>query len=67
MVTTKAGYKKDIPHVASGAKTNRAQLGRLFDQFEIDDVLVVAWLDRFGRSTYELLNTLAAITSRLAD
>ena len=50
----------------SGAKTDRAQLRRLLDQLEADDVVMVTRLDRLARSTRDLLNTLAAITSRKA-
>jgi len=52
--------------VASGAKTDRAQLRRLLDQLETDDVLMVTRLDRLARSTRDLLNTLAAITAKKA-
>jgi DNA invertase Pin-like site-specific DNA recombinase len=50
--------------VASGAKTDRAQLRRLLDQLEAGDVLTVTRLDRLARSTPDLLNTLAAITGK---
>ena len=43
----------------SGAKADRAQLRRLLDQLEADDVLMVTRLDRLARSTRDLLNTLA--------
>ena len=59
---TKAGCKKVFREVASGAKTDRAQLLRLLDQLEAGDVLTVTRLDRLARSTRDLLNTLAAIT-----
>jgi DNA invertase Pin-like site-specific DNA recombinase len=52
--------------VASGAKTDRAQLRRLLDQLEAGDVLTVTRLDRLARSTRDLLNTLAAITAKKA-
>jgi DNA invertase Pin-like site-specific DNA recombinase len=52
--------------VASGAKTDRAQLRRLLDQLEAGDVLTVTRLDRLARSTRDLLNTLAAITGKNA-
>ena len=52
--------------VASGAKTDRAQLRRLLDQLEPGDVLTVTRLDRLARSTRDLLNTLAAITGSKA-
>src|SRR5271169_7135884 len=63
---TKAGCKKVFREVASGAKTDRAQLRRLLDQLEAGDVLTVTRLDRLARSTRDLLNTLAAITAKEA-
>jgi DNA invertase Pin-like site-specific DNA recombinase len=49
----------------SGAKTDRAQLRRVIEALEPDDVLI-ARLDRLARSTRDLLNTLAAITGKKA-
>jgi DNA invertase Pin-like site-specific DNA recombinase len=63
---TKAGCKKVFREVASGTKTDRAQLRRLLDQLEAGDLLTVTRLDRLARSTRDLLNTLAAITGRKA-
>jgi DNA invertase Pin-like site-specific DNA recombinase len=63
---TKAGCKKVSREVASGAKTDRAQLRRLLDQLDAGDVLTVTRLDRLARSTRDLLNTLAAITDKKA-
>src|ERR1700746_1245275 len=63
---TKAGCKKVFREVASGAKTDRAQLRRLLDQLAPGDVLTVTRLDRLARSTRDLLNTLAAITAKKA-
>jgi DNA invertase Pin-like site-specific DNA recombinase len=63
---TKAGCAKVFREVASGAKTDRAQLRRLLDQLEVGDVLTVTRLDRLARSTRDLLNTLAAITGKKA-
>ena len=63
---TKAGCKKVFREVASGAKTDRAQLRRLLDQLEADDVLMVTRLDRLARSTRDLLNVLATITGKKA-
>jgi DNA invertase Pin-like site-specific DNA recombinase len=64
---TKAGCKKVFREVASGAKTDRAQLRRLLDQLDAGDVLTVTRLDRLARSTpRDLLNTLAAITGKKA-
>ena len=50
--------------VASGAKTDRAQLRRLLGQISAGDVLMVTRLDRLARSTRDLLNTIAAITGK---
>jgi hypothetical protein len=61
-----AGAGKVFREVASGAKTDRAQLRRVIDQLEAGDVLLVTRLDRLARSTRDLLNTLAAITDRKA-
>jgi DNA invertase Pin-like site-specific DNA recombinase len=63
---TKAGCKKVFHEVASGAKTDRAQLRRLLDQLEAGDVVTVTRLDRLARSTRDLLNTLATITAKEA-
>src|SRR5271166_3221949 len=62
----KAGCKKVFREVASGAKTDRAQLRRLVDQLEAGDVVTVTRLDRLARSTRDLLNALAAITAKKA-
>jgi len=64
---TKAGCRKVFRDVhVSGAKTDRAQLRRLLDQLEADDVLMVTRLDRLARSIRDLLNTLATITGKKA-
>src|SRR4051795_11173225 len=63
---TAAGAEKVFLEVASGAKTDRAQLRRALDTLGPGDVLMVARLDRLARSTRDLLNTLAAITGRKA-
>ena len=47
---TKAGCKKVFREVASGAKTDRAQLRRC-STIEAGDVLMVTRLDRLARST----------------
>jgi DNA invertase Pin-like site-specific DNA recombinase len=52
--------------IASGAKTDRAQLRRALAKLQEGDVLVVTRLDRLARSTRDLLNTLATITDRKA-
>src|SRR5271169_56766 len=63
---TKAGCKKVFREVASGAKTDRAQLRRLLGQLEAGDVLMVTRLDPLARSTRDLLNALATITGKKA-
>src|ERR1700720_1866890 len=62
----KHGAGKVFREVASGAKTDRAQLRRLLDQLAPGDVLTVTRLDRLARSTRDLLNTLATITGKKA-
>src|SRR6266568_2471674 len=54
---TAAGAEKVFREVASGAKTDRAQLHRMLDQLDAGDVLMVTRLDRLARSTRDLLNT----------
>ena len=62
----RVGCSKVFREVASGAKTDRAQLRKALDRLETGDVLMVTRLDRFARSTRDLLNTLAAIAGRKA-
>jgi DNA invertase Pin-like site-specific DNA recombinase len=59
-----AGATKVFREVASGAKTDRAQLRKAIAV--LGAVLMVTRLDRLARSTRDLLNTLAAITDRKA-
>jgi hypothetical protein len=61
-----AGCKKVFREVASGAKTERAQLRRLLAIIDAGDVVTVTRLDRLARSTRDLLNTLAAVTDKKA-
>jgi DNA invertase Pin-like site-specific DNA recombinase len=61
-----AGCKTVFREVASGAKTDRAQLRRLLGQLDAGDVLTVTRLDRLARSTRDLLNTLGTIADRKA-
>src|SRR5919112_1822531 len=63
---TAAGAGRVFQEVASGAKTDRAQLRRALDALGAGDVLMVTRLDRLARSTRDLLNTLAAITRKQA-
>jgi predicted site-specific integrase-resolvase len=55
---TTAGAEKVFREVASGAKTDRAQLRRALDALSPGDVLMVMRLDRLARSTRDLLNSL---------
>src|ERR1700760_1381009 len=59
-----AGAGKVFREVASGAKTDRAQLRRSIAALEPGDVLMVTRLDRLARSTRDLLNALATITGK---
>jgi DNA invertase Pin-like site-specific DNA recombinase len=59
-----AGAETVFREVASGAKTDRAQLRRLLDQITTGDVVTVTRLDRLARSTRDLLNSLATITGK---
>ena len=61
-----AGADKVFREVASGAKTDRAQLRRLLAALGPGDVVMVTRLDRLARSTRDLLNTLVAITAKKA-
>jgi hypothetical protein len=64
---TKAGCRKVFRDVhVSRAKTDRAQLHRLLDQLEADDVVMVTRLDRLARSTRDVLNVIATITGKKA-
>jgi DNA invertase Pin-like site-specific DNA recombinase len=59
---TAAGAVTVYREVASGAKTDRAQLRQVLAKLAAGDVLLVTRLDCLARSTRDLLNTLAAIT-----
>ena len=61
-----AGAGKVFREVASGAKTDRAQLRKAIAALEAGDMLMVTRLDRLARSTRDLLNTLATIAGRKA-
>lgn len=62
----KAGCSKVFREVASGARTDRAQLRKALDHLEPGDVLMVTRLNCLARSTRDLLNTLATINSKKA-
>lgn len=57
-----AGATKVYAEKASGAKTDRSQLGRLLKAIGHGDVVMVCRLDRLARSTRDLLNILDTIT-----
>jgi DNA invertase Pin-like site-specific DNA recombinase len=59
-----AGARQVFREVASGAKTDRAQLRRALAQLDAGDVLMVTRLDRLARSTRDLLNTVATIAGQ---
>jgi DNA invertase Pin-like site-specific DNA recombinase len=61
-----AGAGKVFREVASGAKTDRAQLRKAIAALGAGDVLMVTRLDRLARSTRDLLNPLATITGKKA-
>ena len=61
---TAAGAVKVFREVASGAKTDRAQLARALAALDADDVLLVTRLDRLARSTLDLLHTLKAVADK---
>jgi DNA invertase Pin-like site-specific DNA recombinase len=56
-----AGAGQVFREVASGAKTDRAQLHRVLIQLDVGEVLTVTPLDRLAQSTCDLLNALAVI------
>ena len=61
-----AGADQVFREVASGAKTDRAQLRKALAALDAGDVLMVTRLDRLARSTRDLLNILAAISVKKA-
>jgi hypothetical protein len=54
---TRAGCKKMLREVVSGAKADRSQLRRPLDHLAAGDVLMVIGLDRLARSTRHLLTS----------
>lgn len=56
-----AGVERIFQEKASGAKADRAELARMFDQLRAGDVVIVTKLDRFGRSTVDLLENAARL------
>jgi DNA invertase Pin-like site-specific DNA recombinase len=59
-----AGCEKIYKEIASGARSDRAQLKTLLRGLEPDSTLVVTRLDRLARSTVDLLTTIKAIADK---
>ena len=59
-----AGCQKVFKEVASGAKTDRAQLQKLIGTLTTGDIVTVTRLDRPARSTRDLLNILSFIADK---
>ena len=62
-----AGAETIFRETASGAQSDRPQLRRALAKLDRDDVFLVARLDRLARSTRDLLNTLATISTKGAS
>ena len=58
---TAAGAAKVYAEKVSGAKTDRAELGKLLNRLQPGDTLIVTRLDRLARSTRDLLNILDTV------
>jgi hypothetical protein len=56
-----AGCAKVYSEKASGARGDRAELRKVIDRLQSDDVLVVTRLGRLARSTRDLLNVLESV------
>ena len=61
-----AGCAKVYREKASGAKTDRPELGKIIGRREPGDVLMVTRLDRLARSTRDLLNVIEEVSKRSA-
>ena len=61
---TAAGCAKVYREKVSGAKADRAELAKVLARLEAEDVLVVSRLDRLARSTRDLLNVIAGVSTR---
>ena len=61
-----AGCAKVYREKASGAKTDRPELGKIIGRLEPGDVLMVTRLDRLARSTRDLLNVIEEVSKRSA-
>ena len=61
---TAAGCAKVYREKESGAKTDRAELGKVIGRLDAGDILVVVRLDRLARSTRDLLNVIDTVSKR---
>lgn len=61
-----AGVDRVFSETASGAKTDRRELGRALGALADGDTLLVTRLDRLARSTRDLLNILATVAGARA-
>src|SRR5215813_13107154 len=59
-----AGCAKVYQEKVSGARTDRAELGKLLRRIEAGDLLLVTRLDRLARSTRDLLNILHQLAEK---
>jgi DNA invertase Pin-like site-specific DNA recombinase len=59
---TAAGATKVFREKISGARADRPELARLMKSLSEGDTLIVTKIDRFGRSTMELLNLIDRLT-----
>ena len=57
-----AGCTRIYQEKISGARSDRPQLARLLKELDEGDTVVVTWLDRWARSSRDLLNTLHAVS-----
>jgi DNA invertase Pin-like site-specific DNA recombinase len=61
-----AGVEKVYQEKVSGAQTDRKELGRMLAALSSGDQVIVTRLDRLARSSRDLLNILATITTKHA-
>ncbi len=59
-----AGCAKVYAEKVSGAKSDRAELGKMLKRLEAGDALIVTRLDRLARSTRDLLNILHELAQK---
>lgn len=61
---TAAGCERIFSEKASGAKADRPELAKALDMMRAGDVLVVTKLDRLGRTSRQLINTVEDLRSK---